>query len=172
MLSNQNLKLLNQPSKKFRSRYIAPYKIAEKISSQAFKLDLPSTMKIHPVFHISLLEEFNSLSPETENPDNIPSSNDMIYGDHTFFVHSNIDHKIAPHPSTYAKGPALLFKVKWEGYDSSEDSWEPYVNVKRTDCFEKYFRKSDKFRLLILSIEYKRLNSSYASRFLKAFRVP
>ena len=35
MLSTQNLKLLNQPGKKFRSRYIGPYKIIEKISSQA-----------------------------------------------------------------------------------------------------------------------------------------
>jgi hypothetical protein len=64
MLSTINLKLLNQPSKKFRSRYIGPYKIIEKISSQAFKLDLPSTMKVHPVFRISLLKDVNSLSPE------------------------------------------------------------------------------------------------------------
>jgi hypothetical protein len=151
MLSTINLKRLNQPSKKFRSRYIGPYKIIEKISSQACKLELPSNMKVHPVFHISLLKEFNSLSPESEVQDNIPSSTDMIYGDDTFFVHSIIDHKIAPHPSAYAKGPALLFKVKWEGYDSSEDSWEPYVHVKRTDYFEEYDKKSDKFRLLILS---------------------
>ena len=41
MLSTQNLKLLNRPSKKFRSRYIGPYKIIEKISSQDYKLDLP-----------------------------------------------------------------------------------------------------------------------------------
>ncbi len=85
MFSTMNLKLLNQPSKKFRSRYIGPYKITEKISSQAFKLDLPSNIKVHPVFHISLLKEFNSLSPESEVPDNIPSSNNMIYGDDTFF---------------------------------------------------------------------------------------
>ena len=108
MLSTINLKLLNQPSKKFRSRYIGPYKNIEKISSQAFKLDLPSNMEVHSVFHISLLKEFNSLSPETKVPDNIPSSNDMIYGDDKFFVHSIIDHKIAAHPSAYAKGPALL----------------------------------------------------------------
>jgi hypothetical protein len=61
----------------------------------------------------------------------------MIYGDDTFYVHSITDHKIAPHPPTYAKGPALLFQVKWEGHDSCEDSWEPYVNVKSTDCFEE-----------------------------------
>ena len=81
----------------------------------------------------------------------------MIHGDDTFFVHSIIDHKIAPQSSTYAKGTALLFKVKWEGFNSSEDSWEPYVNVKRTDCFEEYYKKSDKFRDLILSKEYKKI---------------
>jgi hypothetical protein len=119
-----------------------------------------------------LLKEFNSISPETEIPDNIPFSNDMIYGDDTFFVHFIIDHKISPYPSPYAKGPTLLFKVKGEGYDSSEDSWEPYVNVKRTDCFEEYYKKNNKFRLLILSNEYKKLISSYASRFPKNFFGP
>jgi hypothetical protein len=102
-----------------------------------------------------MTKEIQLLSPETKVQDIIPSSNDMIYGDDTSFVHSIIDHKIAPHPSTYAKGPPLyLLRAKWEGYDSSEDSWEPYVNVKRADdCFEEYYEKSDKFRLLILSNE-------------------
>ena len=122
-------------------------------------------MKVHPVFYIGLLKEFNSSPHGSELPDDIPSSNDFIYGDDTFHVHSIIDHKIAPHPSTYAKGPALLFKVKWEGYDSSKDSWEPYINVKRTDCFNDYIKSSDKFRLLLLSNEYKKLSSSYSSRF-------
>ena len=73
--------------------------------------------------------------------------------------------KIAPHPQTYAKGPAFLFQVKWEGYDSSKDSWEPYINVKRTDCFDDYIKNSYKFRLLLISNEYKKLSSSYSSRF-------
>ena len=58
MLSTKNLKLLNQPSKKFRFRYIGPYKILEKISSQAYKLELPPNMKVHSVFHIGLLKDF------------------------------------------------------------------------------------------------------------------
>jgi len=102
-------------------------------------------MKVHPVFHIGLLKGFNSSPHGSELPDDIPSSNDFIYGDDTFHVQSIIDHKIDPYPQTYAKDPALLFKVKWEGYDSSDDSWEPYKNVKRTDCLNDYIRNSDKF---------------------------
>ncbi len=168
----KNLKLLNQPSKKFRARYIGPYTIIEKIYSQAHKLDLPSSMKVCPVFHFGLLKYFFSSSPESEVSDNISSTNDLVYGDDTFFVHSIIDHKIAPHPLTYEKGPALLFKVKWEGDDSSEDSWEPYANVKRTDCLYDYIKHSDKFRLLILSSEYKKLGNSYSSRFSRSFLGP
>jgi hypothetical protein len=95
-------------------------------------------MKAHPVFHIGLLKDFISSSPESEVSDNIPSTNDLLYGDDTSLVHSIIDHRIAPHPLTYAKGPELLFRVKWEGYDSSEDSWKLYVNVKRTDCLTRW----------------------------------
>ncbi len=76
-------------------------------------------MKIHPVFHIGLLKKFTSLSRDSEIPANIPSSNDIVYGDDMFHVHSIVDHEIAPHPATYPKGPALLFKDKWEGYNSS-----------------------------------------------------
>ena len=100
-------------------------------------------MKVHPVFHIGLLKDFIFSPPESKVSDNIPSTNDLVYADDTFFVHSIIDHKIAPHSLTYAKGPALLFKVKWEGYDSSEDSWEAYVHVKRTDCMYDYIKHSD-----------------------------
>ena len=126
-------------------------------------------MKVHPVFHIGLLKELNSLFPESELLDNILTSNDFINGDDTFHVHSIMDHEIAQYPPIDAKDPALLFKVKWEGYSSSKNSWEPYVHFKRTDCFDDYYKHSDKFRLLILSKEYKKLSSSYSSRFPRVF---
>ena len=70
-------------------------------------------MKVHPAFHIGLLKKIISSFPESEVSDNILSTNDLICGDNTIFVHSISDHKISPHPLAYAKGPALLFKVKW-----------------------------------------------------------
>ena len=168
MLSSTNLKLLNQPSKKFKSRFIGPYKVIKKISSQAYELSLPSSMKVHPVFHISLLKEFYSSPSNIPLVDNIPAANDLIHGDDHFHVQSLLDHKIAHHPSTYHKGPALLFLVHWENYDSSHDSWEPYISIKRTDAFEEYLKTSDKFRLLLLSSEYLKLSNAYPSRFPRA----
>ena len=68
MLSTQNLKLLNQPSKKFRSRFTGPYEITKKISSQAYQLKLPGSMKVHPVFHVSLLKPYFSAHPDADVP--------------------------------------------------------------------------------------------------------
>jgi len=52
-------------------------------------------MKVHPFFHIEFLKEFNSSPHGSEIPDDLPSSNDFIYGDDTFHVHSIIDHTIS-----------------------------------------------------------------------------
>ncbi len=101
--------MLNQPSKKFRSRYIGPYRIIDKIASQDYKLDLPLNMKVHPVFHIGSLKEFHSSSPESKILDDIPTSKDFICGDDTFHVHSIIDHKIVPRPATYYTKGLELF---------------------------------------------------------------
>ena len=171
LLSTQNLKLLNQPSKKFKNRYIGPYRIKTKVSPQAYELDLDAELhRVHPVFHISLLREYHSTDPAADIPDKIPIANDMKYGDDHFYVEKLLDHKIAPFKERYKKGPALLFKVRWEGYGPDDDTWEPYVNVKRTGEFDDYLRDNEKFRLLLTSDEYKKLSNSYSHRFPKVLR--
>ena len=170
LLSTQNLKLLNQPSKKFKNRYIGPYKISKKISSQAYELILPSTMKVHPVFHISLLKDYHSDTPDQDEPDKVPASNDYVYGDEYYHVQKIVDHKVAPFPQLYRKGFAMLFKVRWEGYGPKDDTWEPYVNLRRTDEFQSYLKHNNKFRLFLNSDKYKQLSTYYPSRFPKVLR--
>jgi hypothetical protein len=45
-----------QPSGKLDYKLIGPYTILERVGSRAYKLDLPPSIQLHPVFHISLLE--------------------------------------------------------------------------------------------------------------------
>jgi len=52
-----------RPSNKLDHKQIGPYTILEKVGSRAYKLDLPATVKIHPVFCISLLELTASTEP-------------------------------------------------------------------------------------------------------------
>jgi len=45
-----------QPSAKLDHQWHGPFKIACKISSHAFRLELHGSIKVHPVFHVFLLE--------------------------------------------------------------------------------------------------------------------
>jgi hypothetical protein len=59
LISSENINLPSQalrPTKKFQARYIGPYPVLSKISDNAYKIKLPETLKIHPVFHVFKLK--------------------------------------------------------------------------------------------------------------------
>ena len=77
-LSTKHIHLQNYISSKTKPLWIGPYKVVKVISSVAYQLELPNTMLIHPVFHIShlkphrppLLQEAPSTSDRTGNNTN------------------------------------------------------------------------------------------------------
>jgi RNase H-like domain found in reverse transcriptase/Reverse transcriptase (RNA-dependent DNA polymerase)/Integrase zinc binding domain/Retroviral aspartyl protease/Chromo (CHRromatin Organisation MOdifier) domain len=56
MLSTDNISLPSDPGKKLRPRYIGPYPVVNVVNPVSVKLGLPSSMTIHPVFHVSYLK--------------------------------------------------------------------------------------------------------------------
>src|SRR5438477_9897179 len=58
----------NRPTRKLAPKFIGPYTISTIISTTAYKLDLPTTMRIYPVFHISLLKPYKKLSEKFTRP--------------------------------------------------------------------------------------------------------
>ena len=47
-----------RPTKKLTERYVGPYVIEEVISMNAVKLQLPSSMRIHPVVNVSQIVRY------------------------------------------------------------------------------------------------------------------
>jgi hypothetical protein len=56
-----NLKT-NRPCNKLDFRHLGPFSVVKKINDVAFHLGLPPSMKIYPLFHISLLEPYKESS--------------------------------------------------------------------------------------------------------------
>jgi hypothetical protein len=61
-----------RPSEKLDYRRLGPYPIKKLICKVAVKLNLPSSMPIHPVFHISLIEPVKTSDIRPEQPEPQP----------------------------------------------------------------------------------------------------
>jgi len=121
----------SRPSDKLDYKRLGPFKILEKIGSRAFKLDLPAAMKIHPVFHISLLEPFKD--------DNIvgriqpPPPPVQIDGSDEYLVCEILDSRLHRNK--------LEYFVDWEGYGPESRTWEPAANVANAEELVEEFHR-------------------------------
>jgi hypothetical protein len=59
-LSTANLYLPSSMSRKLTARHLGPFKVEKVVNPVAYKLKLPATMHIHPVFHVSLLKPYKT----------------------------------------------------------------------------------------------------------------
>jgi len=60
MLNTKDLKyqMVGRRTEKLTERFVGPYKIKKIISSNAVELELPSTVKIHPVVNVSRIQQY------------------------------------------------------------------------------------------------------------------
>ncbi|QRW24222.1 Retrotransposable element Tf2 protein [Rhizoctonia solani] len=116
-LDARNVKLKTLSPKLTKQR-LGPFKIIEKISDQAYHLELPPTMRIHNVFYVGLLSKVRRDKKHTF--ENCPPP---------VTVDSEEEYKVEGITDAEERDGKWYFWVKWKGYGSKENTWEPQENL-------------------------------------------
>ena len=119
----------SRPSDKLDNKRLGPFEIIKVISKSAVKLRLPPTMKIHPVFHVSLIEPASldrSLHPQPTPPPPVVVDNQQEYEAEEILDSRSFRH-------------SLQYLVKWKGYHITESTWEPASNLKNSPSLVRSF---------------------------------
>ena len=113
-LSTRNITIKGPQT--FKPRFVGPYRIIKVINDVAMKLQLPSSLRIHPVFHVSLLKP---LVPGTVLPPK-PAAVSPV-ADQEYEVAAILDSKRTRH--------RLYYLIHWKGYGPEDRTWEPASQV-------------------------------------------
>lgn len=129
MLSTIDYKLrsFSGISQKLLPKFVGPFKIIRVVSPVAYELELPSSMKIHPVFHVSKLRKYipNDSESFPTREHIIRPAPDMVDGQEEYEVEEIMDKRVRQQGRQHV----VEYLVKWKGYPSTESTWEPLTNL-------------------------------------------
>jgi hypothetical protein len=136
LLSTKNIKVQHGGSNKLFPRYLGPFRIAHMVNPVAFELDLPAPMRIHPVFHSSLLRKYKPRQVVEGAEPPAPPPLPLILSDDTGFrvemILGDRDKEISVRTNAHGVAHRRIqkeFLVKWEGYAIEHNQWIPEVEL-------------------------------------------
>jgi hypothetical protein len=89
------------------------------INQIAYRLTLPASMKVHPIFHVFLLEPYkeSNILGRTQPP--------LPYIE----INNHKQYKVQEVLDSWQKLGKLKYLVHWHGYDINKRIWKPSTNL-------------------------------------------
>jgi len=133
LLSTKNLKwqMKGRRSEKLTKCFVGPYKVKGIILSNIIELELPKSIKMHPVVNVSRVQLYKL---QVEEQKKIPPKLVIIEREEEFKVEKILN-----------KREKEKFLVRWKGYMVEEDTWKSRENLenakKLVEEFERKYRE-------------------------------
>jgi len=128
LLSTKDLVFKERPSKKLTERYVGPYAIEEVVSSNAVKLRLPSSMRIHPVINVSQIVRYKEQVKGQKKEEGKPVE---VEGVEEWEVEKILNKKKIRGVEKYL--------IWWKEFTAEGDTWKRRENLKNTEELIKEF---------------------------------
>ena len=113
MLSTKDLVFKERSTKKLTERYVGPYVIEEVVSSNAVKLRLPSSMRIHPVVNVSRIACYKEQVKGQKKEEGKPME---VEGIEEWEVEKILNKKKIRGVEKYL--------IRWKRFTAEGDTWE------------------------------------------------
>jgi hypothetical protein len=126
-LSTPNLYLPSSMSRKFTAHYLGPFRVEKVVNPVTYKLELPTTMRIDPVFNVSLLKPSKTCDEFTNRQEPTPIQ-PAVAEDNQWYVETLLDKSIRTHHGK--RIPHYL--VRWKGFGPEDDSWIPHTAIEQS----------------------------------------
>jgi len=133
MLSTKDLKyqMVRKRTEKLTERFVGPYKVQKIVLSNVVKLELPSTVKIHPVVNVSRIQHYIE---QVEGQRKEQPALVIIEGEEEWEVE-----KILNKWKIRGKDKYLVW---WKEFTVESDTWEGRENLKNAkEAIKKFERK-------------------------------
>jgi hypothetical protein len=130
LLSTKNIKVQHGGSDKLFPRFLGPFRIVQEVNPVAFRLELPTPMRIHPVFHASLLRKYKPRRGQDGEAIVTPPPAPMVLAEGVEFKVDMIlwdrDKEISVRTNAHGVPNRRIQKeylVKWIGYTEEHNQW-------------------------------------------------
>jgi hypothetical protein len=123
-----------QPTAKLAPKCHGPFPIKKVLSPITYQLTLPSTWKIHDVFHVDLLTPY--IETDFHGPNYMRPPPDLINKEEEYEVEQVLSSR------RHGRGRKVQYLVKWKGYPDSDNEWVNWDNMHAEEALEE-FRKQN-----------------------------
>ena len=130
-LEGKNLKFPHQATK-LNPKCYGPFRVIKEISPVAYRLQLPPSWNIHPVFHVSLLSPYCETPLHGPNFSQLPP--DLINDEEEYKVEQIKAHQ------NFSRSKHLQYLIKWKGYPESDNTWESTTDVHAPNLIKQYHK--------------------------------